>query len=609
MAPGPSSGLMSLAVGLARPYRAWLAIIMAAMLVETLAGLAAPWPLKIVIDSAVGGEPAPQWAVRLLGPALATEPRALAALAAAGLVLIALLGGIASYVDSYYTESVGQWVANDLRIKVYDHLEHLSFNYYDTHQTGMLLSTLTDDVAIVQDFVSSSTLSILIDVMTIAGMLGLMFWLNWNFTLLVVAITPFLLLFVARFKKAVKKATRDVRKRQGDVLAVLQAGLESVRTVQAFGAQDVEAARLGEASRATVTAALGARRVKSLLSPVVAAVVAVCTAIILWRGADLVIERTMTVGSLTVFLAYLARFFKPVQDLAKMTTAVAQTNVGLERIQSILGIDMSIRDRPDAREPKGFKGSVVFEHVAFGYSAEVPVLTDVSFSIPSGQFVGVVGPTGSGKSTIVSLIPRFYDPAAGRILIDGTDVRDYTVGGLRRHIGFVLQETVLFRGTIGENIAYGRHHATEDQIVSAARLANADEFIVRMPGGYGAPIGERGGTLSGGQRQRIGIARAFIRNAPILILDEPTASLDTESEALVMEGLERLMKGRTVIMITHRLNTIRHADTIIVLHNGVVVEQGTHEALTALDGIYAGLHRTVSEPGGPMGADMAWRAR
>jgi ABC-type multidrug transport system fused ATPase/permease subunit len=594
-APVPVSrgtGTARLVVGLARPYRMWLVIILAAMLVETIAGLAGPWPLKIVIDYAIGHRASPAWMIALLGPALAADGRALAAMAAVGLVLIAVLGGVASYVDNYYTESVGQWVANDLRLKVYDHLERLSFNYYDTHQTGLLLSTITDDVSTVQDFVSSDTLSILVDFMTILGMLGLMFWLNWDFALLVVAITPFLLLFVTRFRRAVKKATREVRRRESDVVAVIQAGLESMRTVQAFSAQDVEAARLGEASRATVKAALSARRVKSLLSPVVAVVVALCTAAVLWRGTGLILAGTMTVGSLTVFLAYLAKFFKPVQDLAKMTNAVAQTNVGLERIQSILDIDMSVQERPDAREPDPFKGGITFEHVAFSYSPAVPVLQDVSFSIAPGQFVGVVGTTGSGKSTIVSLIPRFYDATAGRILIDGSDSRDYTLQGLRRQIGFVLQDTVLFRGTMAENIAYGRHHATEAQIIAAAKLANAHEFIVRMPGGYDTLIGDRGVTLSGGQRQRIGIARAFIRDAPIMILDEPTASLDSESEQLVMEGLSRLMNGRTVVMITHRLQTIRRADVIIVLHNGIVAEQGTHDDLLARGGIYAGLYRS-----------------
>jgi ABC-type multidrug transport system fused ATPase/permease subunit len=601
-------------IDLARPHRGWLVIILLAMLVETLAGLAGPWPLKIVIDYAVGNEAAPAWLVSFLGSTLAADGKSLAAIAALGMVLIAAVGGLASYVDNYYTESVGQWVANDLRLRVYDHLERLSFKYYDTHQTGQLLSTITDDVSTVQDFVSVSTLSILVDLMTILGMLGLMFWLNWDFTLLVVAMTPFLLLFVARFKRAVKKATAEVRQRESDIVAVVQAGLESMRTVQAFGAQDIEEERLGEASRASVDAALGARRVKSLLSPIIALIVSLCTALVLWRGAGLVLDGTMTVGSLTVFLAYLAKFFKPVQDLAKMTNAVAQTHVGLERIRSILDINMSIQERPDAREPDGFVGAIEFEHVAFAYNPEVPILQDVTFSIAPGQFVGVVGATGSGKSTIVSLIPRFYDPTAGRILIDGSDIREYTLQGIRSYIGFVLQDTVLFRGTVRENIAYGRHHATEAQIVAAAKLANADEFIVQMPAGYDTPIAERGVTLSGGQRQRIGIARAFIRDAPILIMDEPTASLDPESEQLVMEGLERLMKGRTVIMITHRLNTIRNADMIVVLHNGIVAEQGTHADLLALGRIYSGLYWTNStrSPASPAtrltGADLAWRA-
>jgi ABC-type multidrug transport system fused ATPase/permease subunit len=610
--------MAGLLADLARPYRGWLVIILVAMLVETITGLAGPWPLKVVIDYAVGGRAGPTWMVRLLGSVPAADGRALAALAAVSMVLIAVLGGLASYVDNYYTESVGQWVANDLRMRVYDHLERLSFNYYDTHQTGVLLSTMTDDVSTVQAFVSSDTLSILVDLMTIVGMLGLMFWLNWDFTMLVVAITPFLLLFVARFRRAVKKATREVRSRESDIVAVVQAGLESVRTVQAFGAQDVEEARLADASRATVNAALKARRVKSLLTPVVAAIVASCTAMVLWRGTGLILAGTMTLGSLTVFLAYLAKFFKPVQDLAKMTNAVAQTHVALERIQSILEIDQSIRERPDAREPHAFEGAIAFEHVAFSYSPEVPVLQDVTFRVTPGQFVGVVGVTGSGKSTIVSLIPRFYDPTAGRILVDWTDISGYTLQGLRRQIGFVLQETVLFRGTIHENIAYGRHQATEAQIIAAAKLANADEFIVRMPGGYDTRIGERGATLSGGQRQRIGIARAFIRNAPILILDEPTASLDAESEQLVMEGLHRLMKGRTVVMITHRLHTIRAADTIVVLHGGFVAEQGTHDDLLTRGGIYAGLYATMPtassdptalQPIQRAGAELAWPAR
>ena len=583
------NGTVGLLIDLARPFRMSLILILAAMIVETLTGLAAPWPLKIVIDSVAASNRLPNWPT-------------LAALAAAAVVIIALVDGVASYVDSYYTESVGQHVANDLRMRVYDHLECLSFSYYDTHQTGALLSTITDDVSTVQDFISTSTLSIVIDAMTIVGMLALMFWLNWRFSVFVLVVTPVLLLCVTRFRQAVKKATREVRRRESDIVSVIQTGLESIRTVQAFDAREIEVARLSQASRATVDAALGARRVKSLLSPSIDLVVAACTGLVLWRGAALTVSGAMTAGSLVVFLAYLAKFFKPVQDLAKMTNRIAQTNVALERVKSILDIEISVQERADARAPDPFKGSVVFEHVAFSYSAATPVLRDVTFAVQPGQFVGVVGATGSGKSTIASLIPRFYDPANGRILIDGTDIREYTLRGIRRQIGFVLQDTVLFRGTVRENIAYGRHRASEADIVEAARLANAHDFIMNMPGGYDAVIGERGVTLSGGQRQRIGIARALIRNAPILILDEPTASLDAESERLVFDALERLAEGRTVIMIAHHLNTLRRADAILVLDGGVIAERGTHDDLLASNGIYAGLYATQT------GTELAWRA-
>ena len=338
-------------------------------------------------------------------------------------------------------------------------------------------------------------------------------------------------------------------------------------------------------------AALKARRVKSLLSPAVTTVVALCTGFVLWRGTALVLADVMTVGALTVFLAYLSKFFKPVQDLAKMSNTLAQTTVALERVQTILDAQALVPESADGREPGTLTGAITFDHVAFGYDPAVPVLRDVNFNIAPGQLVGVVGATGGGKSTVVGLIPRFYDPGAGRVLIDGVDLRDYKLQGLRSKIGFVLQDTVLFRGTVRDNIAYGRPDATEEEIVAAAKLANADEFIARMPKGYDSMVGERGLTLSGGQRQRIGIARAIIRNAPILILDEPTAALDTESEKLVIDALERLMKGRTVITIAHRLSTIRDAHKIIVLKDGVVFEEGTHDELVARDGFYAELYR------------------
>jgi ABC-type multidrug transport system fused ATPase/permease subunit len=428
-----------------------------------------------------------------------------------------------------------------------------------------------------------------VDMFTIVGMIVVMFCMNWDFTLIAVGVTPLLLLLASRFKKAVKKSTHEVRKQQSNIVAVVQQDLESIRVVTAFGRQELEQEALATVSRATVAAALKARGVKALLSPIVSIIVACCVAFVLWRGSMLILTRGMTPGELTVFLSYLVSFFKPVKDLASMNNSIAQTAVAVERVRTILDADTILPEKADARE-QVIRGEIVFDHVAFAYAENCPVLRDVSFTVKPGQMIGVVGPTGGGKSTIMSLIPRFYDPTAGAILIDGVDVRDFRLKTLRDQIGYVLQETVLFRGTVRDNIAYGSEGATEEEIIAAAKLANADEFISRMPEGYKTMVGDRGDTLSGGQRQRIGIARAIIRNNPILILDEPTAALDTESERLVIEALARLMKGRTVLTIAHRLSTIRDADSIIVLKNGVVAEQGSHAQLMALGGTYSELY-------------------
>jgi ABC-type multidrug transport system fused ATPase/permease subunit len=584
--------LFSLIRSLIQPYRGTLLVILIAMLVQTAMSVAGPWPLKIILDNVVGSHKLSPEMTHLLGPLLRGESKMkIAEAAAIAAIVIALIGAAMSYIANYYTTSVGQWVANDLRLKTYHHLQQLSLKYYDTHETGTLLSTVTADVQTIQGFASSSTLGIIVDMFTIIAMLVVMLWLNWDFTLIAVAITPFMLLLVSRFKKTVKKATHQVRKEQSKIVEVVEQGLQSMRVTKAFGRQELAEAQLAEVSQATVNASLKARRIKALLSPIVAVTVSLCTAFVLYRGSYLILAGAMTAGGLTVFLSYLSKFFKPVQDLATMTNTIAQAAVGVDRIRAILEADTVIPQRPGARDPQALKGEIEFQNVAFAYNDEAKVLTDVSFSIKAGQMVGVVGPTGCGKSTIVSLIPRFYDPTGGSVKIDGVDLRDYKFLPLREQIGYVLQETILFAGSVRDNIAYGRENVTEAQIVDAAKLANADEFIQRMPHGYDTMVGERGDTLSGGQRQRIGIARAIVRNNPILILDEPTAALDTESERLVIEALERLMKGRTVITIAHRLSTIRDADKIVVLKGGIVAEQGTHDELLARNGVYAELYK------------------
>jgi subfamily B ATP-binding cassette protein MsbA len=584
------TGLLSLVLLLLRPYRKWLAIIFIAMLFETFMSLAAPWPIKIIIDNVIQKDPLPSALDWLNGTAITTDYNSMAAAAALAMLLFVVVGSVAGYLNSYYTESVAQFVANDLRKRMYHHLQRLSLEYYEKNQIAKILNTITADVSTIQDFASQSIIRMVVDTLTILGMLGIMFFLHWDFALVALGITPFLLVFVIRFKKEVKKATREVRKDQSIMAAVMQQGLESIKSINAFGRQDLEEEKLQKASMETVTAALKARRLKAMLVPVINISVAICVALVLWRGAGLVITGVMTIGALTVFLAYLNKFFAPVQDIAKMSNIVAQASVALERIQVILNADTIIPEKLNAKSPGKLRGHIVFEDVDFYYVGGAPVLQHFNLKINEGQRLGICGNSGGGKSTIANLIARFYDTTYGRILIDGNDVREYTIDGLRNNIGFVLQDTFIFFGTVGENIAYGRPGATEEEIIKAAKMAKAHEFIMHMPDGYDTIVGERGITLSGGQRQCIGIARAIVRNASILILDEPTASLDAESEKIVIEALEHLMEGRTVIIIAHRLSTLRHADKIIVLKDGLVAEQGTEEELLAKRKVYFELY-------------------
>ena len=576
---------------LLRPRRRALAVILAAMLVQTVMSLAAPWPLKIVIDTVIGNRRQPEWInwlLTMLGGA--AHKGHIAVAAAIATVLIAVVTGAAMYAVSYFTESLSQSIGNDLRMRLYSHLQELSLAYYDTTRVGTILSTLTSDVQTIQSFASTATLNIVTNTLTVVGMIVVMLLCRWDFTLIAVAVTPLLFLFVLRVNKAVRTAVREVRTHQSDLTAILQEGLQSIQVVQAFGREDHQAAQVRAASMNTVTAWLNARRVSSLLSPIVGMAIALCTGLVLWRGSLLILAGTMTVGALTVFLAYLAKFFQPIRDLAQMTNTIAQVSVAFERVVALMDTDKVIPETATPTDPSQLRGEIIFNHVAFGYDPELPVLRDISVTIKPGEMVGIVGATGCGKSTIASLIPRFRDPDAGGITIDGVDVRDYALRKLRAQIGFVLQDTVLLRGTVRDNIGFGRPDATEDEIVEAAKLANAHEFITRMPNGYDSVVGDRGMTLSGGQRQRIGIARALIRDNPILILDEPTAALDAESEHLVVEAMERLVAGRTVIAIAHRLSTLRNADKIIVVEDGVVSEDGSHDHLLALDGVYAQLH-------------------
>jgi ABC-type multidrug transport system fused ATPase/permease subunit len=581
--------VLKFAVQLVRPYRKWLFLVSVAMVVETAMGLAAPWPLKIVLDSVLDGQPLPSAFAWLAGD----DPGPLYKLnvAVIATVIIALLQSGSSYMNAYFTVSIGQWIAHDLRHSMYAHLQRLSMSYYDKQQIGPLISTITDDINAVQEFASTSLLDLVVDGLTIIGMLAIMFMLNWKFTLVALALTPLLVVFVYRLRSVIKRATHDVRRRQSEIVSIVSEGLGAIRVVKAFAQGAFERERLDAKSRESVEAALYARRVRSLLGPVVTTMVAIGTAAVLWFGAREVLNGAMTAGALVVFLAYLGKLFRPIQDVARASTNIAQATVGLERIKAVLDADDRL---PRAASPvvmERFSGKVEFHNVTFGYDPARPVLKDLSFRVTPGQLVGVVGPSGSGKSTLVSLIPRFYDPNSGSVAIDDVDVREFSIRALRKKIGFVLQETQLFHAPVWQNIAYGAPEATRDDIIKAAQLAQAHQFIEGLPQGYDTVVGQGGMTLSGGQRQRLGIARAMVRDASILILDEPSSGLDTESERLVFEGLRRLLAGRTTFVIAHRLTTIRHADVILVLDQGVLVEQGTHESLLKRNGVYADLFR------------------
>lgn len=580
--------MFAFAVRLVRPYLKWLLIVAAAMVVETTTTLAAPWPLKIVLDSVFDGRPLPEW----IGSIFGTAPDRLTLLniAAGGTVVIALLQAVSAYVTAYFTVSIGQWIAHDLRQSVYAHLQRLSMSYYDHQQVGPLISTITDDINTVQDFASTSLLDLVIDSLTIVGMLAIMLSINWRFTIVALTVTPLLLVFVVRLRGVIRKATHDVRRRQSEIVSIVQEGLGSIRVVKAFAQGAFERQRLEAKSRESVEAALYARRVRSLLGPVVTALTAIGTAAVLWFGAREVLAGAMTAGALVVFITYLGRLFRPIQALARASTNFAQAAVGLERVRSVLDADERLPRHPNARRVESVDGRVEFSGVTFGYDPARPVLRDVSFVAEPGQLIGLVGSSGGGKSTLVALIPRFYDPDRGTVAIDGQDVRTFTIRSLRRQIAFVLQETQLFHAPVWQNIGYGRLDATRDEIVEAARLARAHEFIEALPDGYDTVVGQGGMTLSGGQKQRVGIARAIVRDARVLVMDEPTSGLDAESERQVFEGLARLREGRTTFVIAHNLATVRAADCILVLDSGRIVERGRHDDLIALGGTYARLH-------------------
>src|SRR5215831_14002286 len=572
------------------PHWSTLTFAFIAVIGESLTDLLEPWPLKIVFDHVFGSKKLPDWLAGLVS-FIGTDKFSILNLAVLAVIVIAVFGAISSYIEKYLTTSVGQWVMHDLRRVLYSHIQRLSLSYHDQKRTGDLISRCTTDIDAVQSLISQVLLGMLVNVLTLLGMMAVMLYLNWAFTVIALMVAPALFFVVYHYTHRIKNASRAMRRQEGEVVSVLEEVLSSIRVVKAFAREDYEQKRFERESRESVEKALAARNFKAKLPPIVEIIVACGTCLVLWYGAQLVLAGSLTGGELLVFLLYLGKMYKPMRELSKMTDTISKADVGWERIREILENETQVRDLPGAKRAPRFKGRIEFDHVRFAYNGNGPVLDDLSLQIEPGQMVALVGPTGAGKTTIVSLLPRFYEISSGAIRIDGIDIRKFKQKSLREQISFVLQETLLFHATVAQNIAYGKPQATHDEIVRAARLANAEEFIERMADGYETMIGERGVTLSGGQRQRITIARAIIRNSPILILDEPSAGLDAESEKLVFDALENLMEGKTSIVIAHRLATVRRADVIFVIDRGRVVEQGTHEELLQRDGLYSHLYQ------------------
>jgi ATP-binding cassette subfamily B protein len=584
-------------VDLLRPHWGALLLAFCAVLGETITDVLEPWPVKIVVDNLLQHKRLPGWIGRMVISLFGDNSHAILNFAVGAVAAIAIVGALSSYAEKYLTTSVSQWVTHDLRRLLYSHIQRLSLAEYDETRTGDLISRVTSDIDAVQDFVNSALLGILVNSLTLVGMIGVMFYINWRFTLIALSVSPVLFVFVYFFTRRIKKYSRAVRKKESELTSVVQEVFTSIRVVKAFAREDYEQERFEARSLENVETALKARSLKAKLAPMVEVIVAVGTCLVLGYGARLVLNGQLSAGVLIVFLLYLGKMYKPMRDLSKMTDTVSKAVVGYERIQEVLEIESKVRDLPKAKKAPRFKGKIEFDHVSFSYDGENPVLKDISFTIEPGQIAALVGPSGTGKTTVISLIPRFYDTTSGKVKIDGKDVREYKLKSLRQQISFVLQDTLLFRATIWENIAYGKPEASRKEIEDAAKLANAHEFIEKMPEGYDTMVGERGVLLSGGQRQRIAIARAVIRDTPILILDEPTSGLDAASEQSVIEALDRLMKGRTTLLIAHHLGTIRHADCIFVVKDSELVEQGTHEELLEAGGTYAELHKIQTSLG------------
>jgi ATP-binding cassette, subfamily B, bacterial len=562
-----------------RPYRRVLAFGGLIAVLEVVVGLAQPWPLKWIVDEVL----------RPGSTATRAELRNILMLACIALGMIVGLRSLFDYWSTRILSSAGLHLANSIRESVFAHLNHLSLRFHGSARVGDLSSRVTSDVDRAQDMIVQTLSVLLPNALLLVGMVTVMVWLDPLFALVSLGLTPLLMVTVARATSRLRSAEKRARNADGQVAAAVSENFNAIQLVQAYSLEPYQQKRFDGFTRESLQAGLDAIKFQARFSPAVDATAALSTIAVMWFGALRVLDSKATVGEFLVFVSYVGTVYKPLKALSKLGRITAKGSAAAERVRAVLDEQPQITDRPGSRRAPAFQGNLTFDSVTFTYGRE-PVLRDVNLTIHAGETIALVGPTGAGKSTIASLIPRLIDPTEGAVEIDGRDLRSLQLKSVRRQVSMVLQDTVLLHGTIFDNIAVGRPDATAAEVRRAARLACVDEFVGRLPQGLDTMLGERGSNLSGGQRQRIAIARAILRDSPILILDEPTSALDTESEESIVEAISNLPSGRTTIVIAHRLSTVRRANRILVVEGGSITQVGSHEELVATEGRYRSMH-------------------
>ena len=554
-----------------------------ALLIEVAVQLLEPWPLKLVLDHVIAS-PRRAWGVPLVD---ALDPLVVLTLLAVGLVAVTGLRALASYANTVGFALVGNHVLTEVRSRLYRHLQYLSLSFHTRARSGELTLRVMSDVSTVNDVAVTAILPLVASFLVLFGMLGLMWWLHWQLALLALVTAPLFWIRTVKLSREIQEASRKQRQRDGAMAATAVESIGAIKIVQALSLERMFSEAFSSANARSLRAGVRASRLSASLERSVDLFVAVATALVLWFGSRLVLEHTLSAGDLLVFLSYLKSAFRPARDFAKYTGRLAKAKAAAERVVEVLEEKPEVRDHPRARPAPPFAGALRFAHVAFGYEPDSLVLDDVSFELPAGCHVAVTGASGSGKSTLASLVLRLYDPSHGAVLIDGRDIREYTLESLRAQISVVLQDPMLFAASVRDNIAYGAPTAPRAEIEAAALLAGAHSFIATLPAGYDTMLGERGVTLSGGQRQRIALARAAVRRSSILILDEPTTGLDAENALAVTEGLRAIARGRTTLLISHDLDLVSRCELILVLDRGKLIECGTHDELIRANGQYA----------------------